>query len=62
MGLRKKAKEMGLDPDKWFGHVEWAAYSEIGPETPSYVINVQMYFAAYKSVEQVLTKREGLNK
>jgi len=62
IGLRKKASAMGLDPNKWFGNVEWAALSEIGPETPTYVANVQMYYAAYRSVSQVLMKREGAYK
>ena len=52
--LRRKAEDMGLDPNRWFGNVEWAAYREIGRETPTYVANVQMYYAAYKSIREVL--------
>ncbi|WP_419786242.1 transporter substrate-binding domain-containing protein [Pseudodesulfovibrio sp.] len=55
--LRQKAKDMGLDPDRWFANVEWAAYQEIGKETPTYVANVQMYYAAYKSIRETLGKR-----
>ena len=55
--LREKAKGMGLDPDQWFGNVEWAAYREIGKETPTSVANVQMYYAAYRSVSKVLGKK-----
>nr|WP_321513274.1 transporter substrate-binding domain-containing protein [uncultured Pseudodesulfovibrio sp.] len=57
-GLRRKAAEMGLDPDRWFGNVEWVAYNEIGHETPDYVAHVQMYYAAYKSMARVLKKRD----
>jgi len=57
IGLRKVAKKMGLDPNRWFGNVEWAAYKDIGFETPTYVANVQMYYAAYKSIAEVLGKR-----
>lgn len=62
ISLRKKAKSMGLDPNKWFGNVEWAAYREIGPETPTYVANVQMYYAAYKSIYEVLVDRNKAGK
>ncbi len=60
IGLRKTAEKMGLNPNLWFGNVEWAAYKEIGSETPTYVANVQMYFAAYQSIYQVLQKRDGV--
>lgn len=56
--LRKTAEAMGLDPNIWFGNVEWAAYRDIGPETPTYVANVQMYYAAYKSIWEELQNRE----
>ena len=55
--LRKQAKEMGLDPDQWFGNVEYAAYKDIGSETPTYVANIQMNYAFYKSAAKVLVKR-----
>jgi len=57
-GLQKKAEKMGLDPKRWFGNVEWAAYDAIGRETPNYVAHVQMYYAAYKASAEVLLKRE----
>lgn len=57
MQFRKKAKSMGLDPNTWFGNVEWAAYEMVGPETPTYVANVQMYYAAYKSMYTVMQGR-----
>ncbi|MDD3312243.1 lytic transglycosylase F [Pseudodesulfovibrio sp.] len=55
--LRKTARSMGLDPNRWFANVEWAAYRDIGRETPTYVANVQMYYAAYKSISETLGKR-----
>ena len=55
--LRRTAQDMGLDPNRWFGNVEWAAYKEIGRETPTYVANVQMYYAAYKSIREVLGRK-----
>lgn len=55
--FQKKALEMGLDPNQWFGNVEWAAYALVGSETPTYVANVQMYYAAYKSMSQVVEAR-----
>lgn len=58
MGLQKKAAQMGLDPKRWFGNVEWAAFNAIGRETPAYVAHVQMYYAAYKASAQVLLQRE----
>jgi len=60
--LRKKAEQMGLNPNLWFGNVEWAAYNTIGRETPTYVAHVQMYYAAYKASVDVMTKRIGAEK
>jgi len=58
--LRKTAEEMGLDPNLWFGNVEYAAARKIGTETPTYVANVQMYYAAYKSIYNVLSERQSV--
>jgi membrane-bound lytic murein transglycosylase MltF len=55
--VRKRAEEMGLDPTRWFGNCEWAAFDLIGRETTGYVSHVQMYYAAYKGAENILLKR-----
>lgn len=52
--LRRRARKMGFNPNKWFGNVEWAAYEVVGRETPEYVANIEMYYAAYKSVMQAV--------
>lgn len=46
--LRRLAAERGLDPDRWFFHVEQVAAEVIGRETVRYVANVQKYYAAYR--------------
>ena len=46
--LRAKAKEQGLDPNKWFNNVELVAAREIGRETVQYVSNIFKYYVAYK--------------
>jgi len=59
-GLRKKAKQMGLDPNKWRGHVEVVAAREIGRETVTYVANILKYYLAYRLVEKRQLERSGL--
>jgi membrane-bound lytic murein transglycosylase MltF len=51
-GLRKKAKELGLDPDVWFNNVEVVAAREIGRETVDYVGNIFKYYTAYLAISQ----------
>jgi len=46
--LRKIAAERGLDPNRWFGHVEVIAAEKIGRETVDYVRNINKYYVAYK--------------
>jgi membrane-bound lytic murein transglycosylase MltF len=46
--LRKEAAKRGLDPHRWFGHVELVAADRIGPETVTYVSNIYKYYTAYK--------------
>lgn len=55
--LQKTAKAMGFDPNRWFGNVEYAAYRKIGTETPTYVANVHMFYAAFKSIYQTQVER-----
>lgn len=50
-GLRKKAQNMGLNPNVWFRNVEVVAAREIGRETVQYVSNVFKYYLAYKTLE-----------
>ncbi len=46
--LRKEAKEMGLDPNVWFGNVEVVAARRIGRETVQYVSNIYKYYVVYR--------------
>jgi len=48
VGLRKKAQQDGLDPNKWFGNVELEAAKNVGQETVTYVSNIYKYYVAYK--------------
>ena len=58
--LRKKAIEMGLDPNVWFQNVEIAAARDIGRETVQYVGNIYKYYIAYRKVIEQLEKKEKL--
>jgi len=55
--MRKDAKKMGLDPNKWFNNVEVVAAKQIGRETVQYVSNIFKYYIAYKLVEDKLTSQ-----
>ncbi|MFO7816419.1 MAG: transglycosylase SLT domain-containing protein [Thermodesulfobacteriota bacterium] len=48
--VRALAGEMGLDPNKWFRHVELAALRDIGQETVRYVSNINKYYVLYQSL------------
>jgi len=50
--LRKEAAEQGLDPNRWFNHVELIAAKRIGRETVQYVSNIYKYYLAYQMVTQ----------
>jgi membrane-bound lytic murein transglycosylase MltF len=45
---RTLAKEMGLDPNRWFRHVELATLSLVGQETVRYVSNINKYYNIYR--------------
>jgi len=57
--LRKQAAKRGLDPNRWFNHVEVIAAEKIGRETVRYVSNIYKYYLAYK---MVMEQREGREK
>lgn len=57
ISLRRKTKELGLDPNKWFFNVEHVARKVIGRETVQYVANVNKYYIAYKSMENLWRKK-----
>ena len=50
--FRAKAKEMGLDPNLWFGNVENAAAAIVGRETVQYVSNIYKYYVAYSLLSE----------
>ncbi|MCR9254982.1 MAG: transporter substrate-binding domain-containing protein [Alphaproteobacteria bacterium] len=45
---RAKAGRQGHDPDRWFGHVEYAMMSMVGQEPIRYVGNIWTYYIAYR--------------
>jgi membrane-bound lytic murein transglycosylase MltF len=50
--FRALAKNMGLNPDLWFGNVEHAAANKVGVETVQYVANIYKYYLAYRLVNE----------
>jgi membrane-bound lytic murein transglycosylase MltF len=58
--LRKKAQNMGLDPNRWFGHVEVVAAREIGRETVQYVSNIYKYYVSYQLISKQREERKRL--
>jgi membrane-bound lytic murein transglycosylase MltF len=45
--LRKEAAARGLDPNRWFNHVERIAAERVGREPVQYVSNIYKYYVAY---------------
>ncbi|MDJ0842303.1 MAG: lytic transglycosylase F [Acidobacteriota bacterium] len=60
--LRRKAAEMGYDPNQWFHHVERAALRTIGQETVRYVVNINKYYYMFQKSGLDLERRRALKK
>ena len=58
--MRSRASKMGLDPNRWFDNVEYAALQMVGQETVRYVANIYKYYVAYKLVEDLKEKKVGV--
>jgi membrane-bound lytic murein transglycosylase MltF len=56
---REKAREMSLDPNRWFGNVEVAAARTISREPVIYVRNIYKYYVAYKLHEESKAARDA---
>jgi membrane-bound lytic murein transglycosylase MltF len=56
--LRRIAASRGLDPDRWFGHVELVAAERIGRETVQYVSNILKYYTVYSRVAAIEAGKE----
>jgi membrane-bound lytic murein transglycosylase MltF len=55
--FRRRAAEMGLDPNIWFGNTEHAAAKIVGRETVQYVSNIYKYYVAYSLATGVVAAR-----
>lgn len=61
--LRAEARGEGLDPNRWFDHVEVIAARRIGRETVDYVRNIYKYYVAYQLIlarNLQVEQRDGL--
>jgi len=56
--LRREAKRRGLDPNVWFGNVEYVAAEKIGQETVTYVSNIYKYYIAYRLILESKAARQ----
>ncbi|MBK0398042.1 transporter substrate-binding domain-containing protein [Limibaculum sp. M0105] len=56
---RRKAEKMGLDPNRWFGHVEIATARSVSREPVIYVRNILKYYASYKVFAAGQLRQDG---
>jgi len=61
-GLRRRAEKEGLDPNRWFGHVERIAAQRISRETVHYVRNVYKYYIGYALRLEAIAARKAAAK
>jgi membrane-bound lytic murein transglycosylase MltF len=55
---RKKAEQLGFDPNRWFGHVEVGMYRSVSGEPVSYVRNIYKYYVTYRGLQETRRERE----
>jgi membrane-bound lytic murein transglycosylase MltF len=46
--LRQETRRRGLDPNRWFGNVEYVVAERVGREPVTYVSNIFKYYVAYQ--------------
>ena len=57
--MRRHAEEMGLDPNRWFQNVEYAALDLVGREPVRYVSNIYKYYVAYRLSHNLALARDA---
>ncbi|MDJ0666083.1 MAG: lytic transglycosylase F [Desulfobacterales bacterium] len=60
MQLRREAARQGLDPNRWFHHVENIVAKRVGRETVQYVGNIYKYYIAYRLAAEKIEHRKNL--
>jgi len=58
--MRAEAEKRGLDPNRWFNHVEVVTAEKIGLEPTTYVRNIYKYYVSYKLTEDARQQAEAL--
>ncbi|MGC9457163.1 MAG: transglycosylase SLT domain-containing protein [Halothiobacillaceae bacterium] len=58
--MRRLAEQEGLDPNRWFNHVERITGERFSGETTHYVRNIYKYFVAYQLERAQRRQREEL--
>ncbi len=58
MKLRREAEREGLDPNRWFHHVENVVARRVGRETVQYVGNIYKYYIAYRLVAEKMEHKK----